>query len=322
MHRDGSHSDTLRRISVIIPIHRRQEGLRNLLEDLTQQTHLPSEVILVNSKQGISAQDLIEVYKQRLHVQEVFTDNWIGKKRTIGAAHATSELLVFLDDDVRIKPKHLEIFSAALHQNPQAVYCGGVVFPPEWVKQSNYYKYKLSRHFANSPGSRGVRKTLPGYNFVSMNFAIMKSVWNTIGGMREEFKQYGDEDLEFGYRTIRKGFTVFLVPEAECVHEEVKMTISTFVDKIHLTAGESSRLLQKFAPESRDSLLLRLTREEIRDVPVHIKVARLGLKLLDKANVNHWLVRYLQKTDGKPQLYSPALYNAAVLLANSRRQQN
>lgn len=322
MHREGSRPGQTEGVSVVIPIHRRQDGLRNLLEDLAQQTLPPAEVILVNSEQGISAQGLIEEYSPRLAVQEILTDNWIGKKRTVGAAHATTERLVFLDDDVRIKPRHLEIFSAALTQNPQAVYCGGVVFPPEWVEQSNYYKYKSSRHFANSPGARKLKKTLPGYNFVSMNFAIMKSVWNTIGGMREEFKQYGDEDLEFGYRAIRKGYTVFLVPEAECVHEEVKMTISTFVDKIHLTAGESSRLLQKFAPESRDSLMLRLTREEIRDVPVPIRIARLGLKLLDKADVNRWLVRYLQKTDDKPRLYSPALYNAAVLLANSRRQQN
>ena len=112
-----------------------------------------------------------------------------GKARNAGVAHATGELIVFVDDDV-VTPPHFVAAHAKAHEAediPLAV-SGPIVNVPASADRPAPTAANASRAF-----------------FVTCNVSVRRAIFEAAGGFDETFDRYGWEDTELGVRLRARG---------------------------------------------------------------------------------------------------------------------
>lgn len=113
------------RISVVIPCRNGAEFLGEALESVAAQTLRPDEVIVVDDR---STDGTVEL--ARAHGATVLRTSEPGgtaAARNLGWRHARGELIAFLDADDRWRPRHLELVSVLLAQQPSTVLAFGSI---------------------------------------------------------------------------------------------------------------------------------------------------------------------------------------------------
>lgn len=99
-------------MDVIIPTIGRKEYLYNILKDLSEQTVLPKNVIVIEqsiSKPSISELDYITNQSWPFNIIHKITSNTgVCKARNTAIKHVESDWCFFADDDIRIEPNFVE----------------------------------------------------------------------------------------------------------------------------------------------------------------------------------------------------------------------
>lgn len=95
------------RLSVIIPARDEEANLPHLLESLKAQSVVPDEIIVVDDSSVDNTREIAESYGVRVIANEPLPAGWTGKNWAIwnGFRQATGDLILFLDADIRLKPK-------------------------------------------------------------------------------------------------------------------------------------------------------------------------------------------------------------------------
>jgi len=158
--------------------------------------------------------------------------------RNRGAAAATAELLVFLDDDCRPQPGWLAALLRALAPGSQVIVGGPTVngAPGNLYAEATQLLVAYVSHHSAS----GQRRTefLP-----TCNLALARSSFETIGGFDEAFSSAAGEDREFCTRGLRRGFEVRFVGDATVYHFH-HLTLRTYVRQ-HFTYGRGAVLYRR-----------------------------------------------------------------------------
>jgi len=102
-------------VSVIIPARNEAENLPHLLESLRLQTRLPDEIVVVDDGSGDGTGEVAARYGARVIRHDEPPPGWMGKNWALwdGFHHASGDIVVFLDADVRLAPHALEALVAA-----------------------------------------------------------------------------------------------------------------------------------------------------------------------------------------------------------------
>jgi succinoglycan biosynthesis protein ExoM len=137
-------------LSLCIATYRRPERLAAVLLDLTQQTRLPDEVVVVDNDAGESARPVVEArlqagapYAIRYAVQP---QKNISLTRNKTVELATGDWLAFIDDDERAPlPWLAQLMDAAVRYKADGV-LGPVnpVVPPNapgWIRRGRFYEF-------------------------------------------------------------------------------------------------------------------------------------------------------------------------------------
>lgn len=176
-------------VSIIIPTCHRNDMLAKCLETLApgKQT-LPFEkyeVIVSDDGTQSNAKEFISQYYPWA--------KWIkgpmkgpAANRNNGAKHATSEWLVFTDDDCLPASNWLEVYSNAIYSHPEINAFEGAIHPTD--------EAEMQQEFAECP----VNKT--GNNFWSANIAVKKELFWKVGGFDEQFFLAAQEDQDIFLR--------------------------------------------------------------------------------------------------------------------------
>lgn len=91
-------------VSVIIPTLNEEKNLPLLLQDLSHQSLVPTEIFVVD---GSSADATVAVAKKFPQVSVISTHSGVGHQRQLGLDTARGKYLVFFDADVRINTHFL-----------------------------------------------------------------------------------------------------------------------------------------------------------------------------------------------------------------------
>lgn len=142
---------TLPYISVIIPTYQREAVLINTLEDLLQQQYPQWEILVIDQTQN--HQPETESYLDNLNKQKKirwFKVNWasLPGARNYAVRKAEGEILVFIDDDVKLPPGYLQAHGENYLKNPEIGVVAGRVF--DRMKLADYANKKTED---NSPYS-------------------------------------------------------------------------------------------------------------------------------------------------------------------------
>src|SRR5262245_8557962 len=198
---------TNRRVSVVVPTYNRRGLLEQTLPALLHQAGQTAEVEIVVVVDG-SRDGTLEMLRQfrgnpclRVVSQE---NRGLAAARNRGADASTSEVVLFLDDDMILRDGSIAAHLEAHADGVDRVVFGGLALA-EGLRRS-FLKQGIEIW-----GSQvEERLAAPGYDFrfddCHFGHASMsRRLLSRAGGFDESFIRYGNEDYDLGWRLIQAG---------------------------------------------------------------------------------------------------------------------
>jgi len=198
-------------LSVAVVTRNRNEEVRALLADLAALPWvLGDEILLVDngSTDGTVAAVRREYSSVRVLAQG--TNRGAPAARNAAAATAGGEVLVFLDDDVRVEDRDfLERVRAAFERQPEMAVAAFHILDPKTHRARSFEIPRRRKELEDEPCETS--------HFIAAGCAIRRRAYKAVGGMDESLF-YGFEELDFCYRAVARGLCVFYRPEIRVLH--------------------------------------------------------------------------------------------------------
>jgi glycosyltransferase involved in cell wall biosynthesis len=236
---------SLVKISVIIPTYNRLDCLRETLASLQKQTFTDFEVIV--SDDG-SADRTRSLAKQKFPFAfKLISQPNLGRAaaRNHGFSVAQGEIIVFIDDHIILDKDFLkEHFST--HQRWAKKGVGVVRGRVEYIKAASDVPKKPPRF---TKKINKFNENSPFVNFITNNLSVTRDVLELTGGFDPDFKEYGFQDQELGFRARQRGFKFKVNPKAlgyifKADGEDTPEILEKRLDKFR-QAGRSAVLLSR-----------------------------------------------------------------------------
>ncbi len=222
------------KLSVIIPTYNRQGVLCRTLQAYCDQSAASEILELLVVDDGST--DGTEAAVKKLEAGSPIPIRWLSQShrglaaaRNHGMTYVRGELVLFADDDI-IPSRQLVAEHLAWHTrylDPAVGVLGFVPWSPE-VRPTPFMDW-LALDGVQFGFGRLTRESAVGLDcFYCCNTSFKVSFLRQHGGFDEDFKSYGFEDTEFGYRMMQKGMRLLYNPDAVGFHYKYM----TFADAI------------------------------------------------------------------------------------------
>jgi glycosyltransferase involved in cell wall biosynthesis len=225
----------------------RWDQLQAAVESVAHQT---SDLVIVVDHND----DLLEQCRARWPGHRVVANRHgqgLSGARNTGVSEAREDIIAFIDDDATADSAWLEVLTAGF-TDPSVGGVGGHVVPawaappPTWLPSEFWWVLGCS-YTGLPPEARPIR------NPIGANMAFRRSVFEQVGGFREEIGRIGTtplgcEETELSIRAGAAGFTVWYRPEAivhHCVPPE-RVTLRYFLRRCY-AEGLSKALVSALA---------------------------------------------------------------------------
>jgi len=210
--------------SVIIATHNRPEKLAETLSSLTRQDNEAGEYEIIVVDDGSKPPVVIDggdEYPAAILVRVEALERSAARNR--GAAVARGELLIFIDDDISVKPDFVAAHVRAHQDWPGVLAVGAISLPDEAITAPfGRFRQKLERH--EVPPARGLTSSR---NFcTAANMSISRDVFLALGGFDGSITS--GEDQDFALRHTAGGGRIAFLPEAEAVHRDDSLDIRSY----------------------------------------------------------------------------------------------
>lgn len=230
--------------SVVVPTYNRAELLRRTLDALSRQS-VPKtsfEVLVVDDGSSDHTAEVAESYRHRLSLRYFFQpdEGWrVAKARNVGIAQAAGEVCVFIDSGVMPHSGCLRAYLDAHRQaaGPVAVlgYVYGFDADPATAPMARTDDFadpdasiELVRHSGDWADSREPFYAQNGDSFDELaapwvfywtcNASAPTDRLRDLGGFDEQFRSWGGEDIDLGYRLYLAGIRFVLSRSASAIH--------------------------------------------------------------------------------------------------------
>lgn len=221
-------------VSIIIPTRDRVDLLRVALDTLFMQTEYPRyEVVIVDhaSEQEATQHYLDTLAEARSNVSVIRAEgafNW-SRLNNLGAAKASGEILLFLNNDVEITDARWLRKLAANANRPDIGAVGALLLYPNGTIQHagvvlgiNGIAGHVFRTAQVEQRIVGLMPTLPREvtAVTGACLAVRRSVFQEAGGFDDEYLPISYNDLDFCLRLRARGLRNLYVPDARLIHHE------------------------------------------------------------------------------------------------------
>lgn len=210
-------------LSAIVVNWNGRDYLPRCLEALLAQQPAPDEVIVVDNHSDDGSRELVAARWPQVRVVDTGRNAGPCHARNVGAAAASHELCLFLDNDVVLHPGALAALRACLEADPRTAavqarslcgddgervhYDGGELHFLGTLVLRNWYR---RRGEAEDPSG-------PVGAVIALCFLCRRSTFLEVGGFDEHlFILY--EDNEFSYKLRMRGHLLRSCPGALCTH--------------------------------------------------------------------------------------------------------
>lgn len=241
-------------VTIIVPTHNRSAQLRRTLTSLASQTY-PSErteVIVVADGCTDDTTAMLSAFSAPFHLRPLTqTRRGPAAARNYGAALATGEWLIFLDDDIEADPGLVEAHLRILIGGPGRVVIGylAAVTDRDLGLFGQTLRLWWERMFdtMRQPGHRFTYD-----NLLSGNFSLSARLLNRVGLFNPTLHCHEDYDL--GYRLIQAGAHFQFAPAALGHHRE-RTDLSRSLQR-KFAEGRADVTLSRLHPALRPALPL------------------------------------------------------------------
>lgn len=202
--------------SIIIPLYNRPNELDELLESLTKQTSKNFDVIVVEDGSDITAEDVIEKYRNKLDLKYFSKQNsGPGTTRNFGAEKSTNDYFIFFDSDCIIPENYMEIVTKRLQDKYTDCFGGPDAALPTFTPIQKAISYAMTS-IISTGGIRGASEKAGKFHPRSFNMGFSRQVFEKTKGFST--MRFG-EDIDMTLRILEAGFTTQLIKEAFVYHK-------------------------------------------------------------------------------------------------------
>jgi glycosyltransferase involved in cell wall biosynthesis len=301
-------------VSIVIPTWRRQKLLEKLLFSVLSQSDagLDTEIIIVGSIGDYETERMMLRLKQKYFKNKIiYTNNILNNpaaKRNYGIEKAAGDWIVFLDDDCVPSNDYLNNLKKEILKlkNNKVVLCGEIRYPREWVRNSNYFRYRDSRHFKIDGRSK---KKLDFQTITTMNMAIHAKSIKADGVKFDDKYGFHCEDIDFGVNLQHNGYT-FQPSKLTIIHYETSTNLSNYCKKLSkMRLDGMPRFTKKFPNEAGLIIWSRFT----YSLNEPLAVQNLVLKIIYSKWLFSFILKYLKVTDKYRLFYNKFLFHYILL---------
>jgi GT2 family glycosyltransferase len=241
------------RASLVVPTYRKLAILQETLASLEGEPADRFEVVVASDGSPDGTPAFLRAYRPPYALTPVLLESNVGRAAARNAAleQARHEIVIFLDDDMRVAPgfvaAHLAHHAAAEGEHRAGV--GDVDERPE-VKATPVGHYMATR------GAHKVRDSgpLPWRYFTSNNASVRREDLLAVGGFDPRYRAYGFEDTDLGLRLEReRGVRFGFVAGARSTHLE-SYDLAQVLEKKRICGEHSLRLFLADHPETLPEL--------------------------------------------------------------------
>ena len=243
-------------VSVVVPTHQRRASMLRLCDALGRQTVAPATFELVVSIDGSTdgTREALQSQGFPYRVRTLWQES-LGRAAALnaGIAEAVGSLLILLDDDMEPAPQFIEAHQRAHADCARHGVMGAVpiIVGSDATAAMRYLAARFNGHLQNLARPSYERRLT---DFYSGNFSIRRDVLLEVSGFDEQFRVYGNEDLELSHRLARAGVRVEYSPDALARQYNDKSFAQLVRDQI--AEGRTSVLFAQKHPEVFGALKL------------------------------------------------------------------
>jgi len=256
-------------VSIIIPSHNRSSSLRRALDALHLQTYPLDliEVIVVADSCIDDTLAMLQDYKAPFKLQVIEVNyRRASITRNTGAASATGQLLLFLDDDIEATPPLVESHVRVHRERPGCAVLGP--YPPKVHGGTRFFDVEVRSWWEE----KFYQMSQPGHRFtyqdlLSGNLSLDAELFARLDGFDANLGN-AREDYEFGVRLLKADVPFVVAGDAVGYHYE------------HET-NNLDRSFRRSRQEGRSDVLVGRRHPELRPT-LHIKDYETPYFLVDK----------------------------------------
>ena len=239
--------------SIVVPTYMKRALLAETLASLAGEPADAFEVVVASDGSTDGTNEFLRTHRPPFRLVPVILERNEGRAaaRNAALAHASNELVIFLDDDMKVEPGFVAAHLAHHHAD-LAEHRGGV---GDVSERAEVRSTAVGRYI----GTRGAHKIedrgpLPWRYFATNNSSVRREDILAVGGFDVRYRAYGFEDTDLGLRLERERDVRFgYVPGARSTHLEHYDLAGMLAKK--RTCGEHSlRLFLADHPETLGDL--------------------------------------------------------------------
>jgi GT2 family glycosyltransferase len=215
------------RFSVVIATKGRPDDLRETLASVSRCEPPPGELIVVDGDPERSAEAPLRAFDGPPQARYLTSEPGLTRQRNVGAAAATGDVVVFLDDDVEVAPGLLAALERG-YREPDVVGATGLVHEQSGRSVADKTSRLRTVVLGGGQGTmtrfgypRRLPRSSPERDVQFMQGCLMSARRELVAqvGFDERLTGYGlAEDEDFSYRLSRLGRIRYL-PDATVLHK-------------------------------------------------------------------------------------------------------
>ena len=211
--------------TIVIPSRGGAAKLPVLFESLSRQTASDWDAIVVLDGDIDDSAAVVDEWATRIPVRRITFPENRGRAAALSAGFdaATGEVLIRCDDDLELSPEHVAGHIAHHAGEPTGVVGMCIdVFPPRNTYAAVYGS-------AANEAIRAHAYTLPPedtWRLWAANVSVTRATYDRVGPYDSSFREYGWEDVEWGYRLHKLGLPVLVAPALEARHHAAALSTS------------------------------------------------------------------------------------------------
>lgn len=239
--------------TLIVATLGRADCLPRLFNSFVAQKHANFEVIIVDQNPPGALDDIIERYREKLHITRIFSAPGLSRARNAGLAAAKGDIVAFPDDDCQYVPNTLACAIKALARTDVAV--GRQISDDgagSGAKKKKSRDLRTETENKNSPPVHvESSRTAVLKNAPSITLFFRKEVITAVGGFDESLGLgagtiWGSgEDSDYLIRAFDAGFIVARAPALEVRHPDIDRTLPDTARKAYAYSQGRMYLLHK-----------------------------------------------------------------------------
>lgn len=202
--------------SLIIPVYNRPEEMQELLESATLQSLQDFELIIIEDGSGISSENIVNQYVNKLSIKYVYKDNsGPSDSRNQGMNLANGKYFIILDSDVILPINYLKVIYESLTKEDVDYFGGADSAMDEFSGIQKAINFSMTS-ILTTGGIRGA-KTTKKFHPRSFNLGMKADVFRKTRGFNTRLR-FG-EDIDLSIRVLEAGFKVKYIHEAFVYHK-------------------------------------------------------------------------------------------------------